>query len=117
MSVAFHGAEFCWMDGEVVETAKALVSAMEPIHLGIFEGIKAYVENDVNGKGRLNIFRWKSHAERLRRSAAICGLKIPFTDKELLEAARKVIRANGFDTNVYIQPRIWPRAGAADEVH
>jgi hypothetical protein len=44
------------MNGEIIETQKALVSAMEPIHLGIFEGIKAYVENDVNGKGRLNIF-------------------------------------------------------------
>jgi branched-subunit amino acid aminotransferase/4-amino-4-deoxychorismate lyase len=50
MSAAFHGAEFCWMNGEVVETAKALVSAMEPIHLGVFEGIKAYVENDVRAR-------------------------------------------------------------------
>jgi branched-chain amino acid aminotransferase len=117
VSVAFHGSEFCWMNGEVVETPKALVSAMEPIHLGIFEGIKAYVENDVTRKGRLNIFRWESHIERLRRSAAICGMKIPYTDYELLEAVKKTIKANGFDTNVYIQPRIWPRAEAADQVH
>jgi branched-chain amino acid aminotransferase len=117
MSVAFHGAVFCWMNGEVIETRKALVSAMEPIHLGIFEGIKAYVENDVNGKGRLNIFRWKSHVERLRRSAAVCGLKIPYADEELLEATRMTIKANGLDTNVYIQPRIWPRADAAEQVH
>lgn len=117
MSAAFHGAEFCWMNGEIVETRKALVSAMEPIHLGIFEGIKAYVENDVNGKGRLNIFRWKSHVERLRRSAAVCGLKIPYSDEDLLEATRKTIIANGFDTNVYIQPRIWPKAEAAEEMH
>src|SRR5512136_573935 len=98
MSVAFHGSEYCWMNGEVIKTGKALVSAMEPIHLGIFEGIKAYVQNDVNGRGRLNIFRWNSHVERLRRSAAICGLKISYGDKELLKAARKVIEANGFDT-------------------
>jgi len=117
MSVAFHGAEFCWMNGEIIETGKALVSAMEPIHLGIFEGIKAYVENDVNGKGRLNIFRWKSHVERLRRSAGVCGMKIPYTDEELLEATRKTIGVNGFDTNVYVQPRIWPRAGTTEEVH
>jgi len=118
MSAAFHGAEFCWMNGEVVETGKALVSAMEPIHLGVFEGIKAYVENDVTGKGGLNIFRWESHVERLRRSAAVCGLKIPYSDGELLEATRRTVRANGFDTNVYIQPRIWPRAGAMEgEVH
>jgi len=117
MSVAFHGAKFCWMNGEIVETGKALVSAMEPIHLGIFEGIKAYVENDVNNRGKLNIFRWKPHIERLQRSAAICGMRIPYTDEELLEATRKTIVANGFDTNVYIQPRIWPKAGAPQDVH
>jgi len=117
MSVAFHGAGFCWMNGDVIETEKALVSAMEPIHLGIFEGIKAYAKNDVNGKGNLNIFRWNSHVDRLRRSAAVCGMKIPYTDEELLEATRKTIRANGFQTNVYIQPRIWPKAGAPAEVY
>jgi len=117
MSVAFHGAKFCWMNGEVIETGKALVSAMEPIHLGVFEGIKAYVENDVQSRGKLNIFRWTSHAERLQRSAAICGMKIPYTDEELLEATRETIRANGFDMNVYIQPRIWPKAGAPQDVH
>jgi branched-chain amino acid aminotransferase len=105
------------MNGEVIETGMALVSAMEPIHLGIFEGIKAYVENYVNGRGSLNIFRWKPHVDRLRRSAAVCGMKIPYADEELLEATRKTIRANGFNTNVYIQPRIWPKAGAPGEVH
>lgn len=117
MSVAFHDAGFCWMNGEVTGTEKALVSAMEPIHLGIFEGIKAYVENDVNGRGSLNIFQWKPHVDRLRRSAAVCGMKIPYTDEELLGATRKTISANGFKTNVHIQPRIWPKAGAPGEVH
>jgi len=115
MSVAFRGAKFCWMNGEIIETEKALVSAMEPIHLSIFEGMKAYV--DANNRGRLNIFRWKPHVDRLWRSAAVCGVKIPYTKEELLEATRKTIRANGFSTNVYIQPRIWPRAGAPEEVH
>ena len=117
MSVAFHGAKFCWMNGEIIETERALVSAMEPIHLSIFEGIKAYVENDVTNRGRLNIFQWKPHVDRLWRSAAVCGIKIPYTKEELLEATRKTIRANGFNMNVYIQPRIWPRAGAPEEVH
>jgi branched-chain amino acid aminotransferase len=105
------------MNGEIVETEKALVSAMEPIHLGIFEGIKAYVENDVNKGGRLNIFQWKLHVDRLWRSAMVCGMNIPYAKEELLEAVRNTIRANGFNTNVYIQPRIWPRAGEPEKVH
>jgi branched-chain amino acid aminotransferase len=99
------------MNGEIIETEKALVSAMEPIHLSIFEGVKAYVENDVNSSGRLNIFQWKLHIDRLWRSAEVCGMKIPYAKEELLEATRKTIQANGFNTNVYIQPRIWPRGG------
>ncbi len=53
----FHGARYCWMNGEVIETKDALVSAMEPLHYGIFEGIRAYVEGDILGEGDLNIFR------------------------------------------------------------
>lgn len=117
MSKAFHGAEYCWMDGEVVETGRALVSAMEPIYLGIFEGIKAYVEGDVRGEGRLNVFCWRQHVDRLFRSAAVNGLKMPYGREELLRAVRETIKANGFRRNVYIQPRIWPRAGEQGEVH
>lgn len=121
MSKAFHGAEFCWMNGSVVRTEEALVSAMEPIYLGIFEGIKAYVEGDVLGEGKLNIFGWKPHIDRLWRSAAVNGLDIPYTKEEMLEATREAIKANGYNTNVYIQPRIWPKAGTgryhASEFH
>ncbi len=31
----FHGAKYCWMNGEVTETKDALVSAMEPLHYGM----------------------------------------------------------------------------------
>jgi len=117
LSKAFHGAEYCWMNGEVVETGRALVSAMEPIYLGIFEGIKAYVGGDVRGEGALNVFCWRQHVDRLFRSAAVNGLKMPYSRDELLDAVRKTIKANGFTRNVYIQPRVWPRAGEPGEVH
>jgi branched-subunit amino acid aminotransferase/4-amino-4-deoxychorismate lyase len=96
MSEAFHGAEYCWMNGRITETEEALVSAMEPIYLGIFEGIKAYVEGDVLGEGRLNIIGWKPHIDRLWRSAAVNGLEIAYTKEEMLEATRDTIKANGF---------------------
>ncbi|MBS7620320.1 branched-chain-amino-acid transaminase [Candidatus Bathyarchaeota archaeon] len=117
MSVAFHGAHYCWMNGDVVETERAQVSAMEPIYLGIFEGIKAYVGKNILSKGKLNIFQWKPHIDRLWRSAAVNGLEIPYIKDELLEATKNTIKMNEFDTNVYIQPRVWPRAGEEDKVH
>ena len=119
----FHGAKYCWMNGEVTETKDALVSAMEPLHYGIFEGIRAYVEGDILGEGDLNIFRWQAHVDRLRRSAVVCGLGVPYTDEELLEGTREIIKLNGYRRTTYIMPRIWPKAeavrrrGLADDWH
>jgi len=117
MSAAFNGAKYCWMDGGVVETERALVSAMEPIYLGIFEGIKAYTQGNIGGKGRLSVFSWDQHMDRLWRSAAIDGLKMPYRRDELLEGLKAVVKANDYNSNIYIQPRIWPKAGDLDEVH
>ena len=117
MSAGFRGSKYCWMNGNVMETKDALVSPMEPIHLGIFEGIKAYVEGDVLGEGDLNIFGWEQHIERLWRSAAADGLAMPYSREELLEAVRACIIRNDYVKNTYIQPRIWPRAGKSNESH
>lgn len=118
MSVAFHGAKYCWLNGEITETDKALVSAMEPIHLGIYEGIKAYVESkNLLSEGRLNVFGWKPHLDRLSLSARVDGLKVNYTTDTLLEAVRELVRLNEFKTNVYIQPRVWPKANQQGEFH
>ena len=117
MSIAFHGAKYCWMNGEIIETEKALVTAMEPIHLGIYEGIKAYAEGSLLGEGKLNLFGWKPHINRLWVSAAVDGLKIGYTEDQLLKAVQQLIKANAFRTNVYIQPRVWPKANQEDQLH
>jgi len=110
MSAAgFHGSKYCWMNGSVIPTDEALVSPMENIHLGIFEGIKAYVQGDVMGKGELSIFAWKQHVDRLWRSAEVNGLTIPYSKTELLEGVKACIIRNDYDENTYIQPRIWPK--------
>jgi branched-chain amino acid aminotransferase len=49
--------------------------------------------------------------DRFWRSAAVCCLNITYTKEELLEAVRAAIKANGFKTNTYTRPQIWPRAG------
>jgi branched-chain amino acid aminotransferase len=109
MAAGFNGSKYCWMNGSVIETKNALVSPMEAIHLGIFEGIKAYVEGNVNGRGDLNIFGWKQHIDRLWRSAEVNGLAMPYSKDVLLEAVRACIIRNDYDKNTYIQPRIWPK--------
>jgi branched-chain amino acid aminotransferase len=106
------------MNGSVIETKDALVSPMEAIHLGIFEGIKAYAEGDVNGSGTLNIFGWKQHIDRLWRSAEVNGLAMPFSKDVLLEAVQACIVRNDYDKNTYIQPRVWPKKSwGSDDSH
>ena len=55
--------------------------------------------------------------ERLWRSAAIDGLKMPYNRNVLLDGLRAVVMANDFKSNIYIQPRIWPRAEDHENVH
>jgi branched-chain amino acid aminotransferase len=105
------------MNGQLMETKDALVSPMESIHLGIFEGIKAYVEGDVLKEGKLNIIGWKQHIDRLWRSAAVDGLNIAYTKEEMLKAVRDTIKANKFKKNTYIQPRLWPKVDKPEESH
>lgn len=105
------------MNGKIIPTSEALVSPMENINLGIFEGIKAYVDGDVRGKGKLNIFGWEQHIDRLWRSAAVNGIAMPYSKDEILEAVRACIIKNDYDENTYIQPRIWPKGWISDESH
>lgn len=106
------------MNGKVIPTSEALVSPMESIHLGIFEGIKAYAAGDVLSKGELNIFGWDQHIDRLWRSAEVNGLAMPYTRDELLAAVRVCIIRNDYDGNTYIQPRIWPKGSwGSDDSH
>jgi branched-chain amino acid aminotransferase len=105
------------MNGKIIPTSEALVSAMEPIYLGIFEGIKAYVEGDVQAEGKLNIFAWKQHVDRLFRSADVDGLEIPYSKDELLKAVKETIKANKYKRNTYIQPRVWPKAREQGNSH
>jgi len=107
--MSFDEVKYCWMDGKIIETKDAVCSVMSPTFLGIFEGIKAYVEGNVLGEGKLNIFRWNAHMDRFWRSARVNGLKIEYTGDQLLEAVKSSMKVNDFKKNVYIQPRLWPK--------
>jgi branched-chain amino acid aminotransferase len=68
---------------------------------GAFEGVRAY--DTVNGTA---IFRLQEHTERLFNSAKILRMKIPFTQEEVNEVQRTVVRANHLKSG-YIRPLTW----------
>jgi branched-chain amino acid aminotransferase len=90
-----------WMDGTLVPWAEAQVHVLTPsLHYGwgVYEGIRAYA----TGHGSV-VFRLRDHITRLRDSAHVYLMDLPWTDDELLAAVRELVRANG-EESCYIRP-------------
>ena len=93
-----------WMDGELVEWREAKIHVLShTLHsgCGAFEGVRAY--DTANGTA---IFRLQEHTERLFNSAKILRMKIPFTQEQVNEAQRTVVRANQLKSG-YVRPLTW----------
>ena len=93
-----------WMDGELVEWREAKIHVLShTLHYGCgaFEGVRAY--DTANGTA---IFRLQEHTERLFNSAKILRMKIPFSQEQVNEAQRTVVRANQLKSG-YVRPLTW----------
>jgi branched-chain amino acid aminotransferase len=98
-------AKYIWMDGEMVETAKATVHFLTPaLHYGAaaFEGIRAYSTE----KGPA-VFRLREHSRRLVDSAHVLGFRdLPWSVQQVSDAIKDTVKANGF-ASCYIRPLIY----------
>jgi branched-chain amino acid aminotransferase len=93
-----------WMDGTLVDWRDAKIHVLtHTLHYGCgaFEGVRAY--NAVNGTA---IFRLREHTERLFNSAKILRMKIPFTQEQVMDAQRQVVRENALES-CYLRPLVW----------
>ncbi|WP_428739145.1 branched-chain amino acid transaminase [Sulfurimonas sp.] len=96
-------AKYIWMNGEFVawDSAKTHVLS-HTLHYGngVIEGTKAYK----TAKGYA-IFRLNDHTKRLKESAKMTLMDIPYSVEEMNEAQIELIRKNEFTgDNVYIRP-------------
>ncbi|AEV27669.1 MULTISPECIES: branched-chain amino acid transaminase [Azospira] len=92
---------FIWQDGKLVPWREATTHALtHSLHYGmaVFEGVRAYQTD----KGTA-IFRLQDHTQRLARSAHIFQMALPYSQEELNEAQKEVIRANNLESG-YIRP-------------
>ena len=90
-----------WFDGEIVDWQEANVHLLtHTLHygLGVFEGVRAYKTS----RGS-SIFRLDDHTDMLFQSAKTVNMQIPFSQIELNEAQKKVIKLNNL-TEAYIRP-------------
>ncbi|MFC4111354.1 branched-chain amino acid transaminase [Nonomuraea zeae] len=86
-------AAYIWMDGELVPWGAAKVHVLShALHYGtaVLEGTRAFETPDGPA-----VFRLDEHLERLRLSARIIGLPLPYTLDELRAATLETVAANG----------------------
>ena len=86
---------------EIVDWKDAQLHVMSHVvHYGssVFEGIRSY---EIDGKPY--VFRLEEHVKRLFNSAKIYKMPIPYTEQEVCEAIKEVIKINNF-TDCYIRP-------------
>jgi len=94
-----------WMDGELVDWANAQVHVLtHTMHYGsgVFEGIRAYPTSQGPA-----VFRLRDHIRRLFTSAKVLMIDIPFTEDDLVEATREVVRVNDLQDGCYLRPLVF----------
>lgn len=99
-----------WLDGKFVDWPDANIHILtHTLHygLGVFEGIRCYHCAD----GRSAVFRLRDHIDRLFYSAHISMIKIPYSNEEIFESCREILRINGLKEG-YIRPIVFIGDGA-----
>jgi branched-chain amino acid aminotransferase len=94
-----------WMDGELVDWADATTHVLtHSLHYGsgVFEGIRAYP----TARG-VAVFRLRDHIRRLFTSARLLLIDVPFSESELFEATREVVRVNELSEGCYLRPIVY----------
>lgn len=109
--MAFDGAKFIWMNGQMIPWEQATVHVMaHALHYGssVFEGIRVYP----TPKGPA-VFRLTPHIKRLYDSAKIYRMPVPFEPDVLLNACKEIIRKNNLNDGAYIRPLVMRGYGDA----
>jgi branched-chain amino acid aminotransferase len=71
---------------------------------GVFEGIRAYWNQR---QEQLFLLQAVAHYERMRKSANVMRMTLPYTTEELVNFTLEVLRRNQFKSDVYIRPLIY----------
>ncbi len=94
-------AESIWINGALTPWANAKIHVMShALHYGtsVFEGIRVYDTPDGP-----RAFRLTDHIRRLFDSARMYHFPLPFTEAELIDACKTVVRENGLQS-AYLRP-------------
>jgi branched-chain amino acid aminotransferase len=96
-----------FLNGEFLRYRDAYLPPMtHALHYGTgcFEGIRAYWNATQN---QLFVLQTRAHFERLKRSAAILRLELPYSIDDLLGWTAEILRRNAARTDTYIRPLVF----------
>jgi branched-chain amino acid aminotransferase len=101
--------DLIWMNGDFVAWEDAKIHVLtHGLHYGtgVFEGVRCY--DTVLGPA---VFRNAEHVERLRRSAELFYMELPFSDEQLRDATLELVARNGL-RSCYIRPIVYRGYGS-----
>lgn len=96
-----------WLNGELVKACDAKVNVLSPTAQfggNIFEGIRCYWNEQ---QGKLYAFRLDDHYKRLRKSAELFKISVPYSDEDLDSALRMAVTANRYKTDIAVRQTIF----------
>ena len=96
--------KYIWFNGELVPWKNATVHVMtHALHYGssVFEGVRCY--NTPKGPA---VFRLTPHTRRLFDSAKIYRMELPYSQAQISDACKAVVRENGLNS-AYLRPLVW----------
>ncbi|MCX7037355.1 MAG: branched-chain amino acid transaminase [Proteobacteria bacterium] len=97
--------KYIWFNGKLVPWESATTHVLShALHYGssVFEGVRAYR----TPRGVI-IFRLAEHTRRLFESAKIYRIAIPYTQQQINDACRQVVRENGLINGAYLRPVVF----------
>ena len=107
--MSFDQSKWVWRNGEIIPWGEATAHvSTHALHYGsaVFEGMRCYETSDGPA-----VFRMNEHLERLNRSAAVHGMKIPFDSQELSDSICELIDLHEF-RSCYIRPICYYGSGS-----
>jgi branched-chain amino acid aminotransferase len=102
-----HPDSWVFFDGELLRYHEVRIGPMtHALHYGTgcFEGIRAYWNAEHQ---QLYLLQADAHYTRLRRSASILRLELPYANERLVEWTLDLLRRNDARTDTYIRPLLF----------
>src|SRR5437660_5821462 len=104
---AAHPNTWVFFEGDFARYNDVKLGLMtHALHYGtaVFEGIRAYWNDK---KSQLFLLEAAAHYDRMKRSANVMRMTLPYSTEELVNFTLELLRRNEFRSDVYVRPLLY----------